>query len=234
MFYGFLPDSVFKGRGSVPKHCLYGKAMHNIIFDYAKQFWEAYPENRKFFRTHFSDAHEQSGELISYMDDDILDFLKHFHDKGYLDDTYLVILADHGSHNVILKAFWLPDNSRNVENTHPIFLNLVKKDIPKKNIEFLRSNEQSFMSHHDTYSTLKTIASGKPSNSIYSESYPYISETLPIDRDCTNTTMFLAKCWCYMDPDEAQKKFDEIPLFSFAVNLKADQSPSLYDMFTQT
>ena len=207
--------------------------MHNIVFDYATQFWEAYPDNRKFFRTHFSDAHELSGELIRHMDDDLLNFLKSFHDKGYFDDTYLVILADHGAHNAVLKAFWLPDNSRNVENTHPILLNLVKKDIPDKNLEFLRANEQSLLTGHDVYSTLKTIARGESSNSIHSESYPYISEQLPVDRDCTNTTMFMAKCWCYMDIEKGQKEFEEIPMFSILPNLKAGKAESFHDMITQ-
>ena len=102
-----------------------------IIFDYAKQFWEGYPNNRKLFRSHFSDANENTGELVRYMDDDLLEFLEYFYSHGHLDDTDLIILSGHGSHNRIFKAFWLPDNSRNIENTYPIMINLVKKDIPQ-------------------------------------------------------------------------------------------------------
>ena len=118
-----------------------------------------------------------------------------------------------------------PDNSRNVENTHPIHWNLVKKDIPEKYLDSLRYNEQSFMSNHDLYSTLKTIAEGEPQNSKYSRSYPYIAEELPIDRDCTNSTMFLARCWCYMDPEEAQKELDSIWLFNPFVRLVKENDP---------
>ena len=193
--------------------------MHNIVFDYATQFWEAYPDNRKLFRTHFSDAHEKTGELITHMDHDLMQFLQYFYSNGYLDDTYLVILADHGAHNTILKAFWLPDNSRNVENTYPVMMNLVKKDIPEQNLAFLRSNEQSFMTHHDLYATLKAIATGQASSSKYSESYSYISQQLPVDRDCVNNTMFMCKCWCYMDSESADKALKDIPIFSMNTEL---------------
>ena len=147
------------------------------------QFWEAYPDNRKFFRTHFSEAHEHLGELVTYMDDELLEFLKHFYNEGYLDDTFLIFAADHGAHDFTFKFPLFPDNSRSIENQHPIHLNLVKNDIPKENLEAMRANEQAFMTHHDYYSTLKTIATGRPSRSAISRSYPYVSEVMPVDRD---------------------------------------------------
>lgn len=215
-----------QGRRSTFRHCLYGQTYHNMILDYAKQFWEAYPDNRKFFRTHFSDAHEVLGELIKYFDDDIVAFLQWFKESGYLDDTYLIFIADHGAHNVIIRTPMFPDNARNVENTHPYHLDLVKKDIPEKYLQNLRNNEQSFMSNHDLYSTLKTIAEGSPQTSKYALSYPYIAEQLPIDRDCTNSTMFLARCWCYMDPEQAQKELDSIWLFNPVIRLYRKDDPN--------
>ena len=92
-------------------------------------------------------------------------------------------MADHGGHIAVLDFPFLPDNARNVENVLPIFMNLVPKSIPRQNLEFLRANEQSFMTHHDFYSTMKTIATRKVSHSDYSESYSYVSQTLPTNRD---------------------------------------------------
>ena len=162
---------------------MYSRTFTSIILDYVTQFWEAYPENRKFFRTHFSNAHENLGELVKYMDDELLNFLKYFHEKGYLDDTIVFFVADHGAHEFSIRFPLFPDNSRSIENSHPVLMNLVKNDIPKENLEFLRSNEQAFMSSHDFYSTLKTIANGEWSNSHKSRSYPYIAQVMPHDRD---------------------------------------------------
>ena len=53
----FTSLSVFTGKNSAIRRWLYGKNMHEIQLDYLKQFWGAYPNNRKFFRTHFSEGH---------------------------------------------------------------------------------------------------------------------------------------------------------------------------------
>lgn len=153
------------------------------MFEYINQFWEAYPENRKLFRTHFSNAHEHLGELVTYFDNDLLSFLKTFYEKGYLEDTYLIFAADHGAHQSTFRFPLFPDNSRSIENSLPVMMHLVKKDIPKENLNALRNNEQAFITPHDFYSTLKTIATGKWSNSANTTSYPFISQVMPTDRD---------------------------------------------------
>ena len=192
---------------------MYSEDMHNLILDYANQFWEAYPENRKFFRTHISDAHEHFGELVKYLDEDLHRFLENFQKKGHMNDTLIAFIGDHGSHNYVRHFKIFPDDSRNQENVMPNFLHLVPKSIPKENLEFLRYNEQSLMNNYDFYSTMKTISEGVLSKSEYVESFPYIAEKLPVDRDCTNKEVFLARCWCYMDPKIAQQEHDKIQLF---------------------
>lgn len=213
------PSYGTQGRGSYIRHCLYGRNVHDIVFDYAKQFWTAYHDSMRFFRTHLSDAHELLGEEVTYIDDALSEFLAWFINYGYMDNTYFIMIADHGSHNVMIRTPVFPDNSRNIENTHPIHWVMVKKDIPLKNLEALRYNEQSFMCNHDFYSTLKTIAEGTPQRSRYALSYPYISEQLPMNRDCSNTTMFLAWCWCLNDANKAYDQLHSINIWDPVVHL---------------
>jgi len=189
--------------------------LHEYQIEYVKQFWEAYPENRKFFRTHFSEAHEILGELVLHIDDDIHDMLEYFYQKGYLDDTMIIVLSDHGAHSVTLRMPIFPDNSRYIENYLPLLIHLTPKDIPKESLGFLKSNQQSFISSHDVYSTLRTIAENKRIVSNSAESYPYIIEQIPLNHDCSNTTVYIGECWCHKDLSKLQAQIGEKSMFSF-------------------
>ena len=209
----FTSLTIFHGKSSSVRRWLYGKNIHEIQLEYLKQFWASYPENRKFFRTHFSEAHELLGELIKYIDQDIADFLQFFYDSGYLEDTFITIVSDHGAHALTLRFPAFPDNSRYIENYYPLLFHITKNDIPENNLKFLKSNEQSFISSHDFYSTMKSIAENKRSTSLYAESYPYHLEQIPQSNDWGNSTVFLAECWWSQDMDKLNKKISNRGIF---------------------
>lgn len=181
--------------------------------DYLKQFWTAYPENRKFFRTHFSEAHEVVGELVKYMDEDFRDLLQYFYDMGYLEDTFVSIVSDHGAHALTVRFPAFPDNSRYIENYYPILIHLSKDDIPLQSKHFLEANEQSFISSFDFYASIKTIAENKHSSSSEALSYSYINEQIPHSHDCTNTTEYIADCWCSQDANSLNQKISNKGIF---------------------
>lgn len=209
----FSSLTVFQGKNSAIRHCLYGQDMHNIQFEYINKFWEAYPNNRKFFRTDFTDAHEVTGELIQYMDEDLRDFLQDFYDKGYFEDTFVTILSDHGAHALVLRFPAIPDNSRYIENYYPILFHITKKDIPDVTLHFLESNEQSFIGSHDIYATIKSIAVNEIARSPKAESYAYIYEQIPDSHDCSNSTVFISACWCSHDYKAIEKRMHSINIF---------------------
>jgi membrane-anchored protein YejM (alkaline phosphatase superfamily) len=143
------------------RRCVLGEYLHNQILDYTWQFWEAYPDVKKYFRAYFQEAHEATGEVVTTIDQDIANFLEKFHSKGYLSDTIITFLADHGAHFAVMHAPFLPDDSRMRELHLPLLIHLTKTDIPEENLNYLRLNQQAFVSSHDYYSTLKSIAEGK-------------------------------------------------------------------------
>jgi phosphoglycerol transferase MdoB-like AlkP superfamily enzyme len=190
---------------------LYGKNIHNYLLDYTTQFWEAYPDNRKIFRTHFSEAHELSGELIGYVDEDIRDFLEDFYQKGYFEDTVLLLLSDHGSHSVTLRLPIFPDNSRYIENYLPMMFQITPKDVQKRYLGYLKANEQSLVSSHDVYGTLAFIATNKNIHD-----YSFMSQQLPEARECINSDIFLLGCWCQHDVKNLTSEMAKKPMFSFS------------------
>ena len=209
----FTSLTIFRGKSSSARRWLYGKNIHETQIDYLKQFWAAYPENRKLFRTHFSESHELMGELVKYIDQDITDLLQFFYDRGYLEDTLITIVSDHGAHALTLRFPAFPDNSRYVENYYPVLFHIVKNDIPDENLKFMRSNEQSFISSFDFYATMKSIAENKRSTSAYVASYPYHMEQIPEANDCSDSKVFIADCWCSNDIDSLNKKISSRGIF---------------------
>ena len=203
----------YRGRGSILRHCVYGQEQLDMALEYILQFWDTYPENRKLFRTHLSDSHDPHIHYVKYMDAKVNKFLIEFIQRGYMNDTIVFFVSDHGAHNAIQDTVVLPDNAENPENVLPLLLTLVPPSLSPEHRSYLASHEQTFTSHHDLYSTLRTIAEGKITHSPYTESFVFMAEDMPETRDCNNSTVFLAQCWCLNDPEEAQLKMNEIPLF---------------------
>lgn len=165
----------------------------NIIFGYVDQFWTQYSDNRKFFRTRFSEAHDPHIHYVKYFDENLAAFLTSFIQNGHMENTILFMVSDHGAHNGVHDSFLYPDNALNPENSLPLLMTLVSKTLKQEYRDILASNEQSFTTHYDFYSALRTIAEGKIANTQYAESYSFIAEEMPENRDCNNSTMFLAQ-----------------------------------------
>ena len=184
----------FKGPQSSTRHWYYGQGTQTIEIEYLKQFWKAYPENRKFFRTHFSEAHEGTGELVATIDQDITDLLQYFLEMNYLEDTFVTVLSDHGAHGVVLRLPLHPDNSRHLENYYAVLFHFSKNDIPDSAKHFLAENEQAFISSFDIYQTLKSISEnsrGRDKNKI-----AYYQEKIPKEHNWSNGNLF-RDWYCY-------------------------------------
>ena len=160
-------------------------------------------------------AHEFTGELIKYTDNSYVTLLQHFYEKGYLDDTQVILIADHGAHFLTMSTNIFPDDSRRIENAYPILFHITPRNIPSKNLEMIRSNQQVFLNSHDVYATLKSFATGGPASSEEITDYSFFHEELPKGRDCD--TKICDNCkkpvyenpWCHMDSSKTQERFDE-------------------------
>lgn len=172
-----------KGRNSHFRRCIYGRDMHDIQLEYVTQFWGAYPDNRKMFRTHLSYAHETTGELIGSVDDAYAEFLEKFYQKGYLSNTQVFFISDHGSHFVTVRTPFIMDDSRLIENSLPLLFHLTPKTIKPEYLSNLKENQQLFLNSHDIYATLKSVAVGKISGSPLIYDHSYIHTQLPRKRD---------------------------------------------------
>ena len=170
----FDPEySLTKGVASILKRCLYGKSAFEYMIDYTKQFWDLYPDNKKFFRIHFNEGHEGTMELVNYLADPLFEFVKYFFDNKLLDDTFMFIVSDHGNHMVGPWAVIRP-NDYLIESTLATLFFIIPNNgkLYRNNLyDFIHENQQIFITPYDIHDTLIHLAYGtdKPDPQAYSK-----------------------------------------------------------------
>jgi len=149
------------GPYGIRKHCLYSKPTYEYMFEYMKQFWETYPNEAKMFRFGSMQAHEPTGEVIKYMDNSLNDFLNYFEDKGYLKDTILVFMSDHGLTQTGV-SYYINAEDFIIEKSFPTLLIILNKSISSYQLlrNNLRMKEQEMVTAFDIYQTLNSITTG--------------------------------------------------------------------------
>ena len=78
-------------------YCLRSVPRHVNMLNWVSEFFDVYRGKPKFsFLFHSEFTHGGYNEL-QWADDDLLAFLKHMKDSGHLDNTLLILMADHGA-----------------------------------------------------------------------------------------------------------------------------------------
>ena len=156
-----------KGMSSSYKRCLYGKMILEHEIEYAKQFFEKYRNNQKYFRLIIQDSHDSgTNHLINFDDDLLYKFLIYIYKNNFLNDGALFFLSDHG--NTVNEIFYIFEDYMK-ERFLP-FLYIILHDDKEKTYnqqyEYIIKNQQTFIYSYDIYNTL--------SNMIYGKDYYYI------------------------------------------------------------
>ena len=76
------------------RRCIYNKDAHEYVFDYSKQFLNAYKNDKKILMLNFMDMHEGTFEVINYLDKPLAKFLNEINNE----DTSIIMFSDHGPH----------------------------------------------------------------------------------------------------------------------------------------
>ena len=213
-FYGLACDPFHgigwkadRGMSSPYRRCLYGKMIIEHEIEYAKQFFEKYKNNQKYFRLIILDSHDNgTGQLINFDDEILFNFLDYIFKNNYLNNGALLFLSDHG--NTTNRIFYI-FNDYMLERFLPYLYIILQDDNNKtydKQYEYIIRNQQTFIYPYDIYNTL--------SNIIYGEKYHLIknkSETLDTPkskrgksllgyinptRDCAKLNDFGQNCYC--------------------------------------
>ena len=86
-------------------NCAGSKLAAEHLTEYGKQFIEEYGGGNSSSSSepwaafmHFIDSHEDTSTLVNMLDKPIYDFLTSLFDDGYLNNTVIAVVSDHGLH----------------------------------------------------------------------------------------------------------------------------------------
>ena len=185
----------YMGPYSIRRRCLYGRDTFEYIIEYGEKFWAAYSKEHKFLRLSFQDAHEGTLEVVKYLDVKLAEFLEKFDRKGYLKDTAVFLVSDHGNNMVgIYNIFQFEDYV--LEKTLGTWFMLLpkKKEIDEK---FLEINQQRLVSPYDIHDTLLDMFGYHQNNTIFSRKGQSIyKEVNGLERNCDYYSQDIMPIWC--------------------------------------
>ena len=185
----------YMGPYSIRRRCLYGRDTFEYILEYGKKFWAAYSKEHKFLRLSFQDAHEGTLEVVKYLDVKLAEFLEKFDRKGYLKDTAVFLVSDHGNNMVgIYNIFQFEDYV--LEKTLGTWFMLLpkKKEIDEK---FLEINQQRLVSPYDIHDTLLDMFGYHQNNTIFSRKGQSVyKEVNGLERNCDYYSQDIMPIWC--------------------------------------
>ena len=154
---------------SIKKRCLYDKLSIDYQFEYGKQFYQKYKDNRKFLSILDCGGHEGTLEVLKYQDDVIYKFLNNLYSNNLLKDTTIFLLSDHG---VGMPSLYYFIDFYKIEKHLPmlyIMINDRKNTSYKKQYQYIFENQQTFITAYDIFNTFGNILFGDKYKSIKSK-----------------------------------------------------------------
>ncbi|KAJ2063734.1 hypothetical protein GGI17_001520 [Coemansia sp. S146] len=168
----------FKGPYSLTARCLYGRYVHDWAFDYLSQLRAELREHRAkqlaqqkdarpyMISATFLEGHEGTGEVLRTVDDSLAAFLESMRDSGELNDTVLIMAADHGLHMGLNFAFL---QSGRIEHQNPFlamsvpewlheFSEKYQTDHGSEKVSPFAANEQRLVTPFETHHTFRVLA----------------------------------------------------------------------------
>ena len=103
------PYSIISGEYSMLRRCLYGRDVYEYVLEYGSIIWKTYNDSRKLLRLYFLDSHENSGEVVKYLDKPLYNFLNDLYKNKLLEKTAIFLISAHGLH---VSGFYQAINSK--------------------------------------------------------------------------------------------------------------------------
>lgn len=82
--------------GKHPKYCLGSLPRHKVMFNWAKQLFQVYKDVPKFAFLFHGELSHDDYNIVQYADDDFMETLSYLKNNGFLDNTLLILMSDHG------------------------------------------------------------------------------------------------------------------------------------------
>ncbi|KAK6194415.1 hypothetical protein SNE40_000052 [Patella caerulea] len=84
-------------RSNSPRYCTGNTPHHTFMLDYLKDFFVKYHNVSKFAFGFQSELSHWNNNPVEYIDEELTEFLRFLNVKGFLDNTLLILMGDHGA-----------------------------------------------------------------------------------------------------------------------------------------
>jgi hypothetical protein len=191
------PFTPYMGPYSIKKRCLYGRNTFEYVLEYGEKFWKTYLNERKFLRVGFQDAHEGTGEVARYLDEELSQFLERFEKNGWLEDTTVFFVSDHGNNMIGFYNLYNCEDFIMEKTLASLFMLLPKEKVNKNFHDIMKNNEQVMVTPYDIYNTLLNFVDMKHENQFYSKYGKSLFDKISgLERSCENYKLDLSDLWC--------------------------------------
>lgn len=184
-------------RKDSPRYCTGNVPNHMYLLQYTKDFFDKYANVSKFAFVFGSELTHWDNNPGEYADKDIVQFLEYFRKKGYLDNTVVIIYADHGARYSRVRN---TVQGKLEERLPMMSLAFPKwfKDIYPKLYQNLQQNADKLATPFDIHETLSHILHlnrAKPSHGKMRRGISLL-ERIPSNRTCASAHIDMHWCTC--------------------------------------
>ena len=177
------------------QHCFGSVPAHLNMFNWARDMFESYKVRLKFSFIFHSLLSHNYMKYVTVADEDLTDTLKYMNDRGYFDNTLLILMSDHGARYSSIRQIL----QGRFEERNPFFaVRLPPKFIIKypEIYKNLRTNAERLVTHFDVHATFQDVVSFKGVTQVaYNESRGIsLFQEIPADRMCEDAG--LTPHWC--------------------------------------
>jgi hypothetical protein len=191
------PFTPYMGPYSIKKRCLYGRNTFEYVLEYGEKFWETYIDERKFLRVAFQDAHEGTGEVAKYLDEELFTFLDKFEKRGWLNDTAIFFVSDHGNNMIGFYNIYNCEDFIMEKTLASLFLLMPKEKVTTQFNTTLTNNQQVMVTPYDIHNTLLNLINMGDENEYYSKLGKSLFEPISgLSRDCETYKLDMSDLWC--------------------------------------
>lgn len=173
-------------------NCYGSEKIYEYHLDLARKIYEQYPERNKFLFHFAGEISHNDFNSVQLIDEGLLEFMTGFNSKGYLNNTLLIVLGDHG---------WRYGDFRQtiqgkLEERLPLFIMAFPKWFKTQYPEIARNlkiNTKRLTSWFDVYATFNHLLD-YPNESKNLKHGTSLLNEVPAQRSCQNAS--IPQHWC--------------------------------------
>ncbi|CAH1369497.1 unnamed protein product [Tenebrio molitor] len=213
-------------RRKWPKLCTGEIPRHQVMLNQIKNFFTVYKDKPKFLFGFHGELSHDDYNLVGVADNDLYKFLKYMYESGILDDTILIVMADHGHRFAEIRNTIQGKQEERLPFFSFTFPQNFKNHF-RQAYENFQNNLDKLTTPFDIHSTLKTVLNLVDiGEADINERSVSLFTKIPSERSCSHA--YIEPHWC------ACLEWKKIPVTAPLTKRIADVLVSTLNNYTES